>query len=283
MVAVGQHPLMDLRPGQRALLADVGIVLAVPLALLAIHHLVPAGVQATLAFDHAAFNVHALLTATYVHASDAHLRSNLVGYLLAALYTLVLCHAAGERAWFRRTLVFLLVVVPVFVNLGSYAVFRTLSPAAEPVSRGFSGVVAAFGGFLLVALAVYVRKRYSPAAGRAAGLGTFLLLLAEVDVVYAGGLRPLVALLVGAGLLLLAASLLRTGEVGLGPPVDRAVLLDGVAVALVVAVLSVVVLNLFPADIVRDGALTNIFAHALGFVFGAITAVATSEELLPRL
>lgn len=283
MVPLGQHGVMTRRATRRPLLVDLGLVLAVALLLAAVHLLVPRPLQEALAFHHGTFNVHGLLTSAYVHASDAHLRNNLVGYLLAALYTLVLCQAAGERPWFRRTLALLLLVVPVLVSLGSYAVFQLRYPGTDPVSRGFSGVVAGFGGFLLVALAAYVRTRYSPALGRAVGAGTVLLLLVEVDLVTAGRVRPVVAGLAALGVLLLLGSLAWAGALAPTALSDRAVLTDAVAVVLVVAVLSLVVVNLFPADVVRDGALTNVFAHALGFALGAATAFATNESLVPRL
>lgn len=252
-------------------------VLAVAGLLAAVHFLVPAGVQQALAFDHSRFRVYTLLTSAYVHNSDAHLYGNLVGYLVVATYSYMLCAAVGERRWFRRTFLVFLLVLPVLVNLASYAVYATQYPDITPVSRGFSGVVAGFAGFLLVALAVYVRERWSAELGGVVGVSTFLVLLASIDAVYAGRVRLPVGALVVTGIGLQVGSYAWEADLDVAELDWRRVGTDVGAVALVCCVLGFVVMALFPTEIVAGGAMTNVVAHAFGFVMGTLVATATNR------
>ncbi|PSQ46782.1 hypothetical protein BRD15_08465 [Halobacteriales archaeon SW_6_65_15] len=163
-----------------AVATDLATIAAVGLVLVAIHVLVPQSLQDYLAFDHGAFAPESLLapgglagltlrgsqfdnllTAAYVHANRGHLLSNLGGYVSLSLVTYLICLQADRRRWFRRTFPLFLVVLPVAVNLTSYVVLESRFPTASPISRGFSGVVAGFGGFLLAAVAVHLRTNYS--------------------------------------------------------------------------------------------------------------------------
>ena len=258
----------------RIVALDATLLLTVPTLLAAIHFLTPTTLQNALAFNHTRFNGYTLLTAAYVHASNTHLYNNLVGYALTATYTYALCLFADERQWFRRTLPIYLLALPVLVNLTSYAIFQLQYPDADPVSRGFSGVVGGLGGFLLVALYVFVKKRHDGQLAYAVGLTTFLLLMQLIDLRYAGGFRLSVT-----GLVLLGGALVfgqyawRGVEVPDGEARRAAVITAG-AVGLVGVVLGVLILGLFPEAeaLVEGGSFTNVFAHAAGFLWGIVVA-----------
>jgi hypothetical protein len=254
----------------RILALDATLLLSIPLLLAAIHFLAPTTLQNALAFDHTRFNVYTLLTAAYVHASNSHLYNNLVGYALTAIYTYALCLFVDERQWFRRTLPLHLVALPVLVNLTSYAIFQLQYPDSDPVSRGFSGVVAGLGGFLLVALYVFVKKRHDGELAWAVGLTLFLLLMQLIDLRYAGGFRLSVTGLVAlGGVLVFGQYAWRGVEVPEGEARRDAVITAG-AVGLVGVVLGVLILGLFPEAeaLVEGGSFTNVFAHAAGFLWG---------------
>lgn len=253
---------------------DLSLLVLLAVLLTVVHVLVPGPVQSRLAFDHEAFNVPGLYTSAFVHSSDAHLFGNVLGYLLTASYTYWLCLEAHVRRWFQRTFVALPLVLPPLVTLTSYAVYRYRFGAFPAVERGFSGVVAGFGGFLLVALAVYLEDRLGNGLGYRAGVAVFLLLLVEIDVIYAG-FEPLVVGLALLGVVVLFGDYARQdgSDVELGGDGWRRVgplLLIG----LVLLVLSYVVVALFPARIVENGNLTNVVGHAAGFVYGGFLAVA---------
>jgi len=249
------------------------LLLAVPVLLIAVHILTPETLKQTLAFSHERFSVYTLSTAAYVHNGQAHLVGNIVGYLLATIYAYMLCVAVDERRWFWRTFVVFLVALPILVSLSSYVVFATWFPSASVVSRGFSGVVAGFAGFLLVALAVYVRKRYSTELGGVVGVSAFLVLMATIDFIYSGRVRLVVGGLVAAGIALQVGSYVWQAEVDLEELPRRRVAQDIGAVVLVFAVLGYIVVSMFPADIVQGGSTTNIIAHAMGFLLGISISV----------
>jgi len=257
--------------GEKRRLGEVAVILVVPLLLVAIHFLTPEGLKQALEFSHERFAIYTLFTAAYVHNGQAHLLGNVAGYLLAASYAYMLCVAVEERQWFWRTFVVFLIALPILVSLSSYLVFSTWFSSVTVVSRGFSGIVAGFGGFLLVALGVYVWKRYSPELGGVVGVSTFLVLMATIDFIYAGRIRLVVGGLAAAGIALQVGSYVWGAEVAL-EELDRwRIAQDIGAVVLVFAVLGYIVVSMFPADIVQGGSTTNIIAHAMGFLLGVGT------------
>lgn len=266
-------------PQTRSNVGEIGAIIMVPILLAAIHFLVPDAVQQTLAFDHERFSVYTLLTAAYVHNSDPHLFGNITGYLLATFYAYMHCVAAGERRWFRQTFVVFLVILPVLVSLASYAIFSTQYPSVSPTSRGFSGVVAGFGGFLIAALAVYLRNRYSAALGRTVGYASFFVLMAIIDVIYAGTVRLEVSGLISFGLVFVGGAYVWENGVNIERFKDLSVVRDALGVVLVFVVLAYLVVKMFPSSVVSGGSLTNIWAHAVGFLSGLIIPVVRKSLL----
>jgi hypothetical protein len=163
----------------------------------------------------------------------------------------------------------------VLVNLTSMTLWGMAYAGDLPPSRGFSGVVAAFGGFLAVALLVSLRRVYSRLTVLYVGQFVLLVVLAELLVIYADS-PPLL----GGALAILAVGLVGVGIVRHaypgGLPQDRSewVSLVGAVleVGLVVLMLSVLVYGLFPVQLVADGSLTNVFAHLSGLVWGAVVS-----------
>lgn len=268
-------------PRLRRFADDVGLVLAVVGLLAGLQFLVPRSAQSVLYFRHDLAEPWTLLTASYVHADADHLARNVLGYLLAAAYAYALCVGAGRRGWFRRTLAAFLVVLPVLVALASYAVFALGYPSMRLSSKGFSGVVGGFAGFLLVALYAYLGERRSASVGASVCVSLFLLCLFSVDVRYAGGVRPEMAGPVAAGVALAGGWTAVEGRVGLPGRRRWAAVEDAAVVTLVGAVLGVLTFGLFPdpSAVVRDGAVTNVFAHAAGLFLGIGLSAATLPGL----
>lgn len=269
---------MSAEDSEEPMQLDFVAILALPILLIAIHIAAPERIKQILAFSNDRFTIYTLFTAAYIHAGQAHLIGNILGYLLTTFYAYMLCVPVDERRWFWRTFAVFLVALPILVGLSSYAAFSTWYPSASPTSRGFSGVVAGFGGFLLVALAVYVRKRHSTQLGTVVGLSSFLVLMAIIDVIYSGRVRLVVGGLVAAGIVLQVGSYVWQAEVGLGRLDKRRVAQDAGAVALVFVVLGYIVVSMFPSEIVKNGSLTNIIAHAMGFLLGIGVALLTKQR-----
>ncbi len=255
---------------------EVAVLLVVPLLLAAIHLLTPESLKQSLSFSHDRFAIYTLLTAAYVHSGQPHLLGNIFAYLLAAVYAYMLCVAVDERRWFWRTFVVFLVGLPVLVSLLSYVVFSTWFPEASPVSRGFSGVVAGFGGFLLVAVAVHLRATYSRETVFFVGQFAVLLLLGELLWIYAPRIGLVEGGAVAVGLALAVSGIVSRGRrTAYGDAHYRQVGQDLLYVGLVLALLVWLVYGLFPADPVSQGTFTNVFAHGAGFLEGGLLAALT--------
>lgn len=268
-------------PLPRSVALDLGLVAAVPVVLVAVHLLLPPGARDRLAFRHGVLAPATFLTGAYVHVDDAHLWGNLTGYAVAALYAYGLALQTGRRRWFRVTFLALLVVLPAPVHAASYLAFDALAPAFDPVSRGFSGVVGGFVGFVFVAFVGFVRSRYGRQRAVAAGAVVALLLLLEVDAIYRG-LRPPTVALVLAGTVVVAA-VLRRERTAVTPRRSPRPVGDAFVALLVVAVLAALVSNLFPppdALVTADG-MTGVFAHTAGVFGGGLLAAALARTVDP--
>lgn len=257
---------------RRERVVDAVALTAVGVLLLGIHLLVPASLQELLAFDHANVEPWAVYTAAFVHNSNIHLLGNLLGYGVGAAVAYSLCIQQDRRRWFWLTTGAFLTLLPILTNLTSYLALQSLG--LEPTSRGFSGVVAGFAGFVLVALARDLADRYEASVGQSVGQAMFILLLFEVAVIYAGvpslSITGLVA--VGVGL-----SLVQLGRRGYRAEWNdqqlQQVLVDFVFSALIVVLLAAFVWVLFPANITSSGGTTNIIAHGAGFVWGVVIGI----------
>lgn len=258
--------------------AGVGFLASVAVLLVVLHEFLPTAMQARLAFDHGAPTAYTLLTAAYVHVDDAHLLGNLVGYVVVAFVTYLVCRQLDRERWFWSTTALLLVVLPMLVNLANYLVLAAWFPWMTPVNRGFSGVVAGFGGFLLVTVVLLVANDYGRSVAVYVGEAAVLVLLAEVLFVYAGTLSPVATGLLALGLVTATMGIRlerRRGTV----PTDRSrrqILVDGLFVGSLFALVAVLVYGLFPTTLVVDGRLTNVFAHAVGFVLGVALALGSA-------
>jgi hypothetical protein len=260
---------------RRGLTLDLAFVVAVPTLLVGVHLATPGPVRYDLAFAHDEFVPHTLFTAAYVHADRAHLAGNVVGYLLPTLYAYLLCVRVGRRRWFLATTLSCLVALPVLVNLVDYLVLTSLFPRVDVVTRGFSGVAAGFGGFLLVALVVSLRDRFRDLGWRV-GQVTVLIVFLELDATYAGGLRPVTVGLVAVGVAVSLGEYAWRYGLSLPEGTDerRALALQAGEVVVVVLAILLQVASMFPTRVIQDGALVGVVAHAAGFLLGGAIAIA---------
>jgi len=252
------------------------LILSVPALLASIQFLTPTAFQQQLALTPSEPQWYTVFTAAYVHASASHLSGNLFGYFLAVSYTYWLCLHTNRRRWFQRTTIALLLFTPIVVNIGNVLAFGTVLPEVEGYSRGFSGVVGGFGGFLLVAFVVAVKDTYGSELAEVVGVSLVLFLLLLVSLVYSGGIQPIVAGLVavGIGLQVIGTLYERDWELPTVDVTSQAFAFQVVSGGLVVTVLAVLVLLLFPAALVEGGTFTNIVGHGVGIVTGGVLCAA---------
>ena len=257
---------------EKTLLVDAGFVVAISVLLAIIHFLTSPSLKLALAFDHQKFEFWTLLTSAYVHAGPEHLINNVMGFLVAAVMALNFCRYLDERSWFYATSLALLLVLPILVNLTSYAIIGVVAPEASPIGRGFSGVGAGFLGFVLAVFLVWTAKRSSWAITQYVGYGIVLLLLLEIAVIYSGIRLDLLGVTVA-------------GLVATGWGFSREVNLEeihqnlrewlpefGLSIVML-GFLGLFILLLFPTDIANGDMTVNIFAHAAGLVYGAALAL----------
>lgn len=257
---------------RRALLVDAMAVLAVAAWLVLIHVLVPPGVRGTYALEYGRPDPLAALTAAYVHLTDAHLYGNLAGLLAGGAWAIVLSHLAGERRWFRFSLLWFLVGLPIAVGLSGAALVD------EPVTtRGFSGVVAGFVGFWLVGLGVVLQRTFGVDRWLAwdAVAGLTLVVAAEILWLVAGRVPPIAGGLLAAGVGLTLVPIGRAGlrTVSGTEPAERNRIAGAVVATFVLSAPVVVfVVGLFPTELAAEGSVTNVLSHYLGLVYGAVIA-----------
>ena len=259
--------------------ADLLLVASIVAVLTTVHVLVPSSLQDQLALRPADPQWYTLLTAAYTHASFDHLQGNLIGYLLAVGYVYWLCLYLERRQWFWQTTLGLLIITPFVVNSANVLLYGTYLPELDGVARGFSGVVAAFVGFLLISFTAAIREAHTTQLAQVVGVGLILLLLLLIDTVYARTLRPIVAGLVVFGICIQAVPILyhRDWDI-LAQTRSREQLLFQIAgSSLIVVVLAILTLQMFPAEVVVGNSFVNIFAHGIGFTVGiAVSAVLLS-------
>ena len=261
-------------------LRDLLIVGGVAALLAVIHQLVPIAGGPRLALDHRDPTVWSFLTAAFVHVDTAHLLANIAGFGASGLLAASLCQALSRDRWYVLTTVGFLTALPVAVNLSTHLYFR--SQALTPIGRGFSGVVAGYVGFVLVAYGRGLLDRHPRATAFGLLQGTVLLMLAVIGARYAGDQRLALLSLVAIAL-----------GLTLGPIAwdTRGRLADGswqewargsaTSVGTVVALVLFVWL-LFPASLGRQNAVVNVVAHLMGLVWGVALSLLT-WRLLERL
>jgi len=252
----------------RAIGRDLALISVVAGLLVAIHLAVPSGERARFAFNHDTLDPVTVVTSAFVHIDDEHLIGNLAGYIASTALAYALALKARERRWFLLTFGSFLVVLPALVSLSSYAILGWLYPLIDPITRGFSGVGAAFAGFVLIAVLVDVRTEYGWLTAQYVGLAVWLWLLLELFLIY-GGDTLVVALAVAA----LGWAFCGWGLIDEYSGTDlfdglRRAADDVLTVGLVIWLLTLFVIVLFPAEPVSDGTVTNVFAHAAGFGYG---------------
>jgi len=258
---------------RRDLLVDLVGIVVIAAVLVAVHLAVPAGVRDGFALRFAHPDPLHALTAAYVHLNRAHLRGNVLGFLVAGLTAVLIANVTGEERWFRLSVLALVTVLPMADGMTTALVI-----GGNAVGRGFSGVVAGFAGFVLVGAAVVLVRVFDVERSLAWDVLAVLSLVVAGEIIWAQtGQVPLAVgglLLVGiAAALWPLAGAARNG----GWSADRAaasrVGAAALSTALLFAVVSWFVVGLFPHVLVSDGTVTNVLAHYLGLVFGVVIAL----------
>lgn len=161
---------------ERGRLRDVVALAVVPVVLVAVFAL-PASLRSSLVFWYREPTLVTAYAANVVHFRLGHLLADVVGYVLLASAGYVLAVLAERRRLFLASALTYLLVFPPVLSVLNLAVPR------NGVTYGFSGVVAAFAGFVPLALAMYTKRRLSAGAWIRQAPGVFLASLVVVATV----------------------------------------------------------------------------------------------------
>lgn len=255
---------------RRTLVVDVVAIFSVAVLLPLIHVGTTPTQKAILSAEAGTGLSLSLFTAAYVHYGSTHVVTNVVGYLSAAVMSYLLCLQIDRRRWFHLTAVALLCVLPWVVNWASGLVFTEWGRPVEITGRGFSGIVAGYGGFVYVAAVVYVRDRH----GGIVAVGIAGLVLSVVTLQgYLSWIGSPSPMLVGTLIVAFVTNL--AGLVALTRPQTYAFSTVVHAVAPICfagVLLMTFVAGLFPTDISSGDRFLNIYAHGIGAVGGVVLA-----------
>lgn len=267
-------------PDIRHVLPDVVVLSALPLLLAILHFALPSTVVEQFVFHFYDPSILAAWTSAFLHADAAHLRSNILGYVLAIAPTYVLYLEWERRRAFWTTVVVLVISTPFVTTAIDYALLHLHwgLTGRDAISRGFSGIASAFGGMLLATIGVFLADEYTRMT---AWNATMLVVLFSLSIlsVTTGAFSPTIA-----GLLVVGVGLLSTqffSREDITNPRQLGKRFRGhwqnlLTVTYCGAVVALIVVSIFPSDVVQDGAFVNIFAHASGFLLGILATVLVS-------
>lgn len=145
---------------RKRFIIDSVLISLVAVLLIVVHFVIPDARQRILALGSSQSDPLVSYLLTFVHANDAHLYGNMVGYLVSAFLTLILCMRIKAMRWFYLTAPILLTLLPIGTTMLSRNVFELLYPNADPIFIGFSTVSAGFIGFSFLALLIVGRVIY---------------------------------------------------------------------------------------------------------------------------
>lgn len=260
--------------GDAVRLVDVVCILAVPVAMLAVFSM-PLAVRRAYVFSYTDPTIVTAFTAPYVHLELSHLLTNLGVYALVVPAVYLLSVLGGTRRRFLVAFVTFVVVFPAVLSVLNLAVAR---PA---VGYGFSGVVMAFFGFLPIALAGHLRRRFDVASEL--DLAGVLFFAGMVLIAILSPASPVTyGLAVAAGLAAMLYGLpMLDGRTGLVRNVRAASGAAGhfeLSVAALVAFVAFPFVA-FPASPDSGAAVVNVYVHLLGYALGFMATYVTLQTV----
>lgn len=159
-----------------------GIILSlIPLILASIFYLMPVPIQQTLVLDHTDPVLYTFWTNSLIHShqsGSSHLINNIVWYSIIIFPCWSLYCFLDERRKFWSGFFILIIFAPLVASLSSYVAFEMIMDFGIRTDRGFSGVVGAAGGFLLMSIIrTFVQEQGEKVSVLSTGLYVSILVL----------------------------------------------------------------------------------------------------------
>ncbi|PAU79997.1 hypothetical protein CK500_15935 [Halorubrum salipaludis] len=246
------------------------IAILFPAALFLGVGVLPPAMREQLAFSTADPELLTALTSNFAHADSTHLFRNLTAYLFVIPTVYLLSVLADRRQLFYTVFVVVFTVFPVVLSGLNLAVPR------NALSLGASGLTLSFVGYLPVALAEYVRRRFNVVnvVRRILAGGVFFLgLVIVIPLVAAAVQRVLAVALTVVALLAVVVygvGLRRSGidrSTLRGPPpgfLELGIWSTAILVAALIAA--------FPTDPLSEAGVVNTYTHFLGYALGFLSS-----------
>jgi len=235
----------------------------VPLFLLLLF-LLPQEIKQGLALDVSRFSPQSIFLSHYVHEEFPHFSQNVLGYYIGMFLVYGFYFLRRGRGILRT-------LFPLFVILPFVSSFLHLAGLPTSRSLGYSAIVAAIYGALPVVFFGFTEFRYKLKLNRTWSLWSlFFISMLLIAMVY-GHLYITLMVGVATAFFLLMALRFAAKNNDIMKFIhtlcirDRALLVFGLSFSILSAAV------FFPANIVSENGVVNIFSHYVGYVFGFVT------------
>jgi len=250
---------------------DLFLLVAVIPFILSLLFLLPTSTKDQLILHKDSPQIYTLFTNHFIHKEADHFFNNIASYTVLIMPIYLLNLQAGQRRKFYLMMLSSFTLLPFLLSF-----LDLLIPARE--SLGFSGIVAAFVGFLPYSLSSYLKKSYDWKV-RISTVLTLVLLFSfgviAVRLLYYGfTISKLMLLAVVWGLVFAKFIIALRGaslKVYLSPLKQMFKRYGLTAIILLVILITIYLerlLGLFPEEIVVGSSIIGIHTHYAGFVFG---------------
>lgn len=253
------------------------IILSIPLFLTCIFTFIPASIRELFKFQYHDPSIFTAWTTSLLHYDLLHLTGNIAWYIVLVGMVYGIHYGVNRHRQFWTIFASVIIITPFVTQFIDYTVFHIHLDVMAPdaASVGFSNVVSAFAGALVVSISIPITKRFNAGLGQAT---SYFTLVTGVLVFLL--IRPnhwnLIILVVISYLLILVlwviSSSTRTLSTARTVFKSNKHLLLGTTYAAVIFTIHVIAG--YPVQILDNGTFTNILAHASGLAFGAgLTAI----------
>lgn len=263
--------MQSLSPDRSGWLVELLFLTVIPITLACIYFLLPVSIQQQLVLDHTEPIAYTFWTNAFVHEprpGDSHVIGNVVGYTLLIFPCWALYHLRERRRIFWTGFIIILTIGPFIISLSSYAAYHEILGLHIKNDRGFSGVVGAIDGFLLMSiLQTFAQDQDEKVSHLSMGLYFSYLILGFGAITF----RPV---FLAFGVLVLALVFIGTRtEYIAAPEMLSNWCIQNRKLSIVIATAALVSTMAFaaslPADITTSsGGFKNIVAHGAGILFG---------------
>lgn len=269
------EPTRSLRARRRSL-SELLVLLSVPVILALLYYIAPISFQKLLVLDHTEPRIHALWTNAFVHEhrpGDTHVIGTILGYTILVLPTWALYKIRDEVRRFWYGLAMLLVIGPLVASLSSYIAFHEVLGLHIENDRGFSGVVGALDGFLIMSILSTVMNEQEESVARLS-MGFYFSYL-----MLGFGAASSRIFVIAIGVVALGMTIIGTYTRFMAPVDEllawgRTNRVFGVILVIAAVASALAFAASLPTDITNEsGGLKNIVAHGAGIIFGMLVEI----------